>query len=114
MSLLYFILVSYGLTQILVYGKVFEKIRPSHHFFHCPMCIGFWVGVVLLLLNPFTELFTFDVTLVNALLLGCLSSGTSYALCMLISDGGFQYEYRTKGSVDPEVDAKTSNKLLQG
>ena len=112
--LVYFILCSYGLTQILVFSTLVDKIRPKHHFFHCPMCVGFWVGVFLLLLNPFTELFTFDVTVVNALLLGWLSSGTSYALCMLISDGGFQYEYRTKGSMDPEVDAKTSNKLLQG
>jgi len=67
-----------------------------------------------MLLNPFTELFTFDVTLVNSLLLGWLSSGTSYALCMLISDGGFQYEYRVKRDVDTEVDAKTRSKLLQG
>ena len=78
------------------------------------MCVGFWVGVLLVLLNPFTELFTFDVTLVNSLLLGWLSSGTSYALCMLISDGGFQYEYRVKRDVDTEVDAKTRSKLLQG
>ena len=78
------------------------------------MCVGFWVGVLLMLLNPFTELFTFDVTLVNSLLLGWLSSGTSYGLCMLISDGGFQYEYRVKRDVDTEVDAKTRSKLLQG
>jgi hypothetical protein len=78
------------------------------------MCVGFWVGVFLLLLNPFTELFTFGVTFVNALLLGCLSSGTSYALCMLISDGGFQYEHRVKRDVDAKVDVKTRNQLLQG
>jgi hypothetical protein len=78
------------------------------------MCVGYWVGVLLLILNPFTELFTFDVTLVNAFLLGALSSGTSYALCMLISDGGFQHEYGARGNVDTEVDAKTRRKVLQG
>ena len=114
MELLYFILACYGLTQILAFATIFNKIRPNHHFFHCPMCIGFWAGVVLLLLNPFTELFTFDVTLVNALLLGWLSSGTSYALCMLISDGGFQHEYRVKRDVDTKVETKASRKLLQG
>ncbi len=114
MSLITFVLCAYGLTQILVYATIFESVRPSHHFFHCPMCIGFWSGVVILLLNPFTELFTFDVTVVNALLLGCLSSGTSYALCMLISDGGFQHEYRVKGNVDAKVETKTSRKVLQG
>ena len=78
------------------------------------MCVGFWVGVLLLFLNPFTELFTYDITLVNALLLGWLSSGTSYALCMLISDGGFQHEYGIRGSVDAEMDAKARRKVLQG
>ena len=114
MSLLYYILCSYGLTQVLVFSKILSPLRPKYHFFNCPMCIGFWVGVLLLLLNPFTELFTFDVSVINALLLGSLSSGTSYALCMLISDGGFQHEYRIRGNVDTEVDAETSRKVLQG
>jgi hypothetical protein len=35
-------------------------------------------------------------------------------LCMIISDGGFQYEYGAKGSMDTKVDAQTSNQLLQG
>ena len=78
------------------------------------MCVGFWVGVFLMLLNPFTELFTFDVSWVNALLLGFLSSGTSYALCMLISDGGFQHEYGTKRNVDAKVETETSRQVLQG
>ena len=113
-SVLVFILCAYGLTQILVFSSLFEPYRPSHHFFHCPMCIDFWVGVLLMLLNPFTELFTFDVTVVNALLLGWLSSGTSYALCMLISDGGFQHECRSKRDVDTEVETETSRQVLQG
>ena len=112
MELFYFILSCYGLTQILTFSKIFEKLRPTHYFFHCPMCVGFWSGVLLLFLNPFTELFTFDVSLVNGLLLGSLSSGTSYALCMLISDGGFQYEYRTKRDVDAKVETKTRSQML--
>ncbi len=107
-------LASYGLTQILVYSKIFEKIRPSYYFFHCPMCVGFWVGVFLMFLGPYTELFIFDVNVVNAVILGSISSATSYALCMLIADGGFQYEYRTKRDVDAKMDVKTSNQLLQG
>lgn len=112
--LIYFLLCAYGLTQIIVFASIFDNVRPSHAFFSCPMCVGFWVGVSLMLLNPFTELFTFDVSLVNALLLGSLSSGTSYALCALISDGGFQHEYGIRGNVDAEVDAKTRRKVLQG
>ena len=112
MSFVYFVLCSYGLTQILTFSTLFAPVRPKHTFFHCPMCIGFWVGVFLLILNPFTELFTFDVSFVNALLLGSLSSATSYALCMVISDGGIQLEQRTIGSVDAKVDAAPRNKLL--
>jgi hypothetical protein len=114
MYLVYFILCCYGLTQIIVFSTLFERIRPSHHFFHCPMCVGFWTGVLLFMLNPFTELFTFEINLVNALLLGCLSSGSSYALCMMISDGGIQFENRRNRDLDKKVDAKTSNQLLQG
>ena len=121
MEILWFVLAAYGLTQILVYGSIFNKIRPQKSWlngfgelFHCPMCMGFWVGVFLLSLNPFTELFMFDISVANALILGSLSSGTSYALCMLISDGGFQYEYRLKRDVDTKMDAQTSNQLLQG
>ncbi len=114
MNLLWFILCAYGLTQILAYSKILSPLRPDHHFFRCPQCLGFWVGVLLMLLNPFTELFNFDVSFVNGFLLGCLSSGTSYALCMLVSDGGFQHEYRVKGNVDTEVEAETSRQVLQG
>jgi|TARA_Y100000296_G_scaffold58513_1_gene67415 hypothetical protein len=90
LSLVYFILCAYGLTFILVYGSIFDKIRPKYKFFHCPLCVGFWVGVFLWSVNGFTELFTFDYNYVNALLLGCLSSGTSYALSMLIDDFGLR------------------------
>ncbi len=94
MELLYFILCAYGLTQILVYGSIFDKIRPEHHFFHCPMCMGFWVGVFLVGINRYTELFIFDNNIINYFLLGCLSSGTSYVLCTLFGDNGVKYEHR--------------------
>jgi len=32
-SLIYFILCSYGLTQILVYAHLFDRIRPDKKFF---------------------------------------------------------------------------------
>ena len=88
MSLFYFVLVCYGLTQILVYGSIFNKIRPKHHFFHCPMCIGFWSGVLVFLISPWTELFTFEPNIINLLLCGWLSSGTSYVFCTLFGDEG--------------------------
>lgn len=90
MSLVYFILAAYGLTQLLCFGKVFAKIRPSGYFWTCPMCVGFWVGVFLCGVNPFTELFTYELTTVNFLICGWVSSGTSYILNMVVSDCGIE------------------------
>ena len=92
MQLLYFILCAYGLTQILVSGTIFDKIRPKHHFFSCPMCMGFWVGVLLWGINGFTELFNFEYNFVNPFVLGFLSSGTSYFITSIVGDFGFRSE----------------------
>ena len=92
MDLIYFILVCYGLTQILVYGSILNKIRPSSglagSLFRCSMCLGFWVGVFVYGISFYTELFTFELSWTNPLLLGSLSSGTSYALSVLFGDEG--------------------------
>ena len=107
MYLVYFVLAAYGLTQILVYGSIFNKIRPSrtwlHGFgklFHCPMCMGFWVGVFLWGINRYTELFTFDYNLANALILGSLSSGTCYLLGVLVNDFGLKITHKNEGNCD--------------
>ena len=95
-DLIYFILCSYGLTNILIWGHIFNKVRPNKRFFKCPMCIGFWVGIILYLFNGYTELFSFEYNFINLILLGCLSSGTSYILSMIIGDGGIRYECNGK------------------
>ena len=51
----------------------------------CPMCMGFWIGALLMFLSPFTELFSFDVSVDNFIILGCISSGTSYILNMTLA-----------------------------
>jgi hypothetical protein len=125
MELLFFILCASGLTQIIVYSDMplLKKLRPPKQFgggygkvFHCPMCMGFHVGWILMLLSPFTELFNFDVSVVNFFLLGWLSSGTSYIMSMVFGDNGVKYEhkYANKHSchLDKQVDASTSQTLL--
>jgi len=83
MEVLCFILACYGLTQILIYGTIFDYIRPKQgkiaELFKCPMCLGFWVGLF--------NWFMFDVQF-NILAAGFISSATSYALCMLFNDFG--------------------------
>jgi hypothetical protein len=114
MSLIYFILCAYGLTQILVYGSIFNLIRPTTgrlgELFRCPMCMGFWVGVFLFGINGLTELFSFDYNLVNGFLLGCLSSGTSYIMNMIFGDHGIKLESHT----DAKEKLSRSKTLLQG
>ena len=80
MILLSFILACYGMTMIAVYGKIFDAIRPQHHFFKCTLCMGFWVGVI----NAacfFNLEFSWFVA-------GCISSGTSYLLSRIADDDG--------------------------
>ena len=109
MELIAFILCAYGLTQILVYSDMpaISQIRPPKEslkgygkVFHCPMCMGFHVGWFLLLLSPFTELFSFDVSITNFFLLAWLSSGTSYVLNMVFGDSGIQYSTKAEPTKD--------------
>ena len=101
MELIYFVLAAYGLTQILVFGSIFNKVRPPKEYlyglgklFHCPMCMGFWSGVFLFGINGHTEQFTFEYKVATALILGCLSSGTTYLMSALINDFGFKITHK--------------------
>ena len=97
MELLYFCLISYGMTQIIVYGSIFDNIRPCGGWFgklfNCTMCTGFWVGVFLWLINGYTMLFTYDYSVATGFLLGCLSSGISYIMSILFDDNGLRLEH---------------------
>ena len=41
-------------------------------------------------INKYTELFSFDYNLINALVCGCVSAGTSYFLSMVLNDFGIK------------------------
>tara|TARA_R100000152_G_C6599353_1_gene57042 strand:- start:84 stop:344 length:261 start_codon:yes stop_codon:yes gene_type:complete len=55
--------------------------------------MGFWVGIILFSINGWTELFTYKYSPLNAVLLGGLSSGTSYVLCKLFGDEGININH---------------------
>lgn len=92
MELIYFILCAYGMTFIIVYGSIFDSIRPRNgklgELFKCPLCVGFWSGVILWSINGFTELFSFDYNFTNAFIMGSISAGTSYFISSIIEDNG--------------------------
>jgi hypothetical protein len=94
MNLLLFILVCWGFTQILVSAKLLDSIRPKYHFFHCSMCVGFWVGIL-----TFLWFWSFDYELfkniyVGSILFGFISSATSFALCNLFGEDGIRINIR--------------------
>ena len=107
-ELLTFALSAYGMTQILVYGSIFNRIRPTKgklgELFHCPMCLGFWVGLFLWAVNNQTELFNYDYNPLTGLFLGSLSSGTSYAMNMLFGDCGLKIEHKILGGCKNVLD----------
>jgi hypothetical protein len=55
MNLLIWILVSFGITISITHGKLFKNFRKKAwdvhtllgELFGCPMCLGFWVGILL-------------------------------------------------------------------
>ena len=103
MELLWFALAAYGLTFLVVYASIFNKIRPSKEWlgglgkiFHCPLCFGYWAGKFMFLISPWTELFTFDYTVANFFICGWVSAGTSYMLSMILDDEGIKINSQHK------------------
>jgi hypothetical protein len=89
-TLLLYILICYGITTVLTQSYILKPIRPKHKFFHCYMCVGFWVGFTLCVFNNFSALINFDFKYFDIILMSFLSSGTSYFLGMLIDDEGLR------------------------
>lgn len=90
MNVLLFILSCFGLTNILVYGSIFNKIRPKHYFFNCPMCMGFWVGFLVYILFDLSNVTLFNNFIIGLFLFSSISSGTSYVMSILFDDYGFK------------------------
>lgn len=95
LDLLLFILTCSGGTQILVYGKIFERLRNRIPLFKCSMCSSFWFGILIHTLFWIQEIRIFPNYLLGAFLLGCLSSGTSYILNMGVGDDGINIKVKS-------------------
>ena len=110
MDLLYFILSVYGICGLLVTinyryvtkltrdsnGRFAKKYFKGFKVFECPFCLGFWVGLILFMLNSFTNLFTFEVNFLNTILVPFISAGTTYVLGTVIDDGGIRIDNNCK------------------
>ena len=80
MELLVFVLVCYGITNIVCFGRIFAPVRAGvdrlkvevlSEFVRCPMCVGFWVGLAVSLAG---------YGVVHPFLDGCMGSGASFLL----------------------------------
>lgn len=94
----WFRLAAVGATIILVYGRIFNSIRPQAKFFHCPMCVGFHVGWVLAL--PVLMLLGADFGVGFLYVLfreACVVSLVSYIVGMAISDDGINVSMKHGG-----------------
>lgn len=88
MNLILFILISFGLTQILIYGSIFNKIRPKNKLFHCSMCMGTWVGFLMFVIFWLSDIKLFPNLYFGIPLFGFLSSGTTWLLDQIVDDWG--------------------------
>ncbi len=85
-----FLLLSYGITNIAVFGSMFEgwrsfwkKLNPSFFgkLFSCPLCLSTWVGFILSFvfstLGYQTPMFLYGVDYLPLMIFldGCLTSG---------------------------------------
>lgn len=106
MELIYFILSVYGISGFLalINHKYLSKINRDARgrftkddskkikikILDCPFCMGFWVGLLLFSLNGYTNLFTFDITIPNAVLMSFIGAGATYVLGTIIDDDGIR------------------------
>lgn len=95
MLMIVFILACIGLTNILVYGHIFDKIRPNKRFFKCPMCVGFWVGIALYLVFVWNTWFIVEsyYILLETFVFGTISSLVSYITLSMIDDEGVKIKH---------------------
>ena len=97
MEIILIILVAYGISNIIVYGSIFEKLREyamafSPNFFGklltCMMCTPFWVGFFLTLgsflsgYNQFSPFYNIGLENIYLCLFldSCLISGTTFII----------------------------------
>jgi len=92
MELIIWILAAYGMTQILVFGSIFDKPRnwiTKHStflgdLFSCMMCTSTWVGFLfsLVFYSPTLTMITIPYT--NIFFDGMLASGAVWALNAMV------------------------------
>ncbi len=88
-DLIIFVLSSYGLSFLFIWKL---NLFLQWKVFHCYYCTGFWSGIIIYLISNFTELLSFELSIINIILLGLTSGSTTYILESVIGDNGIKHE----------------------
>jgi len=89
MELIYFILICFGLTKIVVRSSIFKPLRNHFKLLSCCLCTGFHIGYIIYFLMFFPQ-----VSIINAFFYACISAGSSYILDTIIDDDGLRVEIK--------------------
>lgn len=91
---LFFIIGCYGITNILVNGKIFLPLRnflsKKNNFLYslisCMMCTGFWIGVFMFLLFQYIGIFFIPITqnILNYIFMTIFTGGFTSGIIWLI------------------------------
>lgn len=105
MGLLVFILICWGLTNVLATGQIAKPIRnffemkPSRvcqfiaDLINCPMCLGFWVGLLMSVLFFSPSITYMGVHSIPAALMdGFVASGSTWVVFCVVKRTGCYYE----------------------
>ncbi|MDP3986711.1 MAG: hypothetical protein Q8P81_00625 [Nanoarchaeota archaeon] len=99
--LLLFILASYGITNIVVFGELFRPLREKLgknsklcYLIHCPMCSGTYISCMVFLLFWFSGIKLFPNIISGSIIFSFIGSGTSYILTSLFDDFGINVKIR--------------------
>lgn len=90
MNLLLFLLICWGMTQIITTGKIFEPIRNylNLEVLRCSMCMGMWVGIIIFLGFWFCGIQLFPNIYIGSFFFGCISSAVSFFLMSVVKEDG--------------------------
>lgn len=86
MEVIIFLLVAYGISNIMVHSSIFEwwrilwvKLSPNFfgELFQCMICLPFWVGafISIMFLSLSSKYLNIDSMFLSAFIDGCLTSG---------------------------------------
>lgn len=88
LNLLILILASVGMTMIVVFGKIFEDVRPRNAPWNCTLCMGFYCGIIVNFLLYCIGLSLFSNIIIGCTIAGFISSLMSWVVSSLVDDDG--------------------------